>query len=570
METTMKKMAFLVPLICMIFALGLAGMARAQGGSVSYVPYDDGAAPPDQGDQYLLTPEELDNLVAPIALYPDPLIAQILPAATFFDEIDQAARYVRQYGSAARIDDMPWDVSVKAIAHYPDVLNMLDQKQDWTVALGQAYIDQPQEVMDAIQRLRAAAEAEGNLYSTPQQQVVVGADDISIVPASPEYIYVPVYDPQVVYVEPYDPSYTIITFSTGFFIGAWLNRDCDWHRHRVYYHGWRGGGWVGRARPHVHDRRGVYINRNAAVIHTNDRILTRDNRAFRQQLRTDTTRRVEQGRLPGATVPGRTRTGRPDHQRTPGAARPQSGRTRVPATGAATSPAAPVRSPAAGSTTTAPTRQRPARATTPAPATGTAPTTTRSPAGRPAPAPSAPAPSAPAPAAPAPATGTAPAPAPHVPGIAPQAATGGQRQPRSTNRDVYRGRDVQKTQPASQSGYGGYGSSRDATIYRQRGQSSRENMRSVPPRSTTTPRSTPTPPVPRSVVAPTPAAPRTVAPAAAPRSFAPAPAPAPRSFAPAPAPRSAPAPAPVRSAPMSVPSAPRPAAPSAPVGGMHR
>ena len=123
---------------------------------------------------------ELDELLAPIALYPDPLIAQILPAATFFDQVDAATRYVKQFGNVALIDDQPWDVSVKAVAHYPDVLFMMDQKYDWTVSLGEAYINQPQDVMDAIQRLRAEAEAEGNLVSNSQQQVINEGGIISI------------------------------------------------------------------------------------------------------------------------------------------------------------------------------------------------------------------------------------------------------------------------------------------------------------------------------------------------------------------------------------------------------
>jgi hypothetical protein len=591
MEITMKRMAFLVPVLYILLALGVGHTAWAQ----SEVEYYE---PADQGERYLLTPEEMDDLVAPIALYPDPLIAQILPAATFFDQIDEASRYVREYGSAARVDEMQWDISVRAVAHYPDVLYMLDQKEDWTVALGQAYIDQPQDVMDAIQRLRAAAQAEGNLYSTDQQQVV-GTEEISIVPANPQYIYVPVYDPQVVYVEPYDPAYTIITF-TPFFIGPWLNRDCDWRHHRVYYHGWRGNsGWVARSRPHIHDRRGIYINRNARVIHTNDRILYRDTSGFRQQLRADTTRRLQQGTLPGAAVTG-TRPGRPEHQRTPGAARPtgRAGARSAPSTGTVTTPARPGRSPAAtGSRPTPRTRQRPTATTPAAPATGTAPATRTRPEGtRSAPAPTSSTPATSAPATSAPATRSAPSPAPRVPGTTPQATTGGQRQPRTTTRDVYRGKDVQKTQPASQSGYGGYGTGRDATIYRQRGQSSRENMHSVTPRSSTTPRTTaptpratqapsvprsnvspphhvtPTPSVPRSVVTPTPTAPRSVTPAPiAPRTMAPAPV-APRVVAPAPAPAPrpvAPAPAPVHSAPMSAPS-PMPAAPAGVPGGMRR
>uniref|UniRef100_C6E864 DUF3300 domain-containing protein n=1 Tax=Geobacter sp. (strain M21) TaxID=443144 RepID=C6E864_GEOSM len=255
----------------------------------------------------LLMPDELDELLAPIALYPDPLIAQILPAATFVDQIDDAARFVRRYGPS-RVDYQRWDLSVRAIAHYPQVIYMMDRNLDWTASLGQAFIEQPQEVMDAIQRLRDDARAAGNLYSTSQQLVIVEAGIIRIVPARPQYVYLPVYDPYVVYYEPYSPSYPFITFSVGFTIGAWLNRDCDWRRHRVYYHGWRGTGWVSRSRPHIHDRRGIYINQRASSITVNTRVAQRDTRVYRRELRNEGLR--WRGRTGGRSEPARVQTRR--------------------------------------------------------------------------------------------------------------------------------------------------------------------------------------------------------------------------------------------------------------------
>ncbi|GAW66295.1 hypothetical protein GPEL0_01r1595 [Geoanaerobacter pelophilus] len=255
----------------------------------------------------LLMPDELDELLAPIALYPDPLIAQILPASTFVDQIGDAARFVRRYGTG-RVDYQGWDISVRAIAHYPQVLYMLDQNPDWTASLGQAFVEQPQDVMDAIQRLRDDARAAGNLYTTPQQQVIVDGGIISIVPARPQYVYLPVYDPYVVYYEPSYPSYPFITFSTGFVIGAWLNRDCDWRRHRVYYHGWRGTGWVNRARPHIHDQRGIYINTRASNIRVNTRVTQRDTRVYRTELRNEGLR--WRGKSGGHSTPTRVQTRR--------------------------------------------------------------------------------------------------------------------------------------------------------------------------------------------------------------------------------------------------------------------
>src|SRR5688572_11726510 len=168
----------------------------------SVAPLNTAAAQERMYDpQVAYSAEQLDNLVAPIALYPDPILAQALIAATFPDQIQLAARHVRAHGTR-NIDEQPWDVSVKSIAHYPPVLNLLADREDWTTALGQAYAEQSGEVMDAVQRLRAMARAQGNLESTSQQTVIVEPRVIRIVPASPRYIYVPTYDPYYVYYQP--------------------------------------------------------------------------------------------------------------------------------------------------------------------------------------------------------------------------------------------------------------------------------------------------------------------------------------------------------------------------------
>jgi Protein of unknown function (DUF3300) len=224
----------------------------------------------DQGNYVPYSPEQLDNLLAPIALYPDPLLAQVLLAATFPDQIDQAARYVRSYGDNG-IDGQPWDVSVRAVAHYPSVVYMMADNLDWTSAVGQAYVSQSTDVMSSVQRLRAMARAEGNLITGPQIEVVEQEGFIQIWPANPQSIYVPVYDPTIVYfARPfYGPA---IGFSIGFIIGSWLNYDCDWHAHRIYYTGWRGSGWIARSRPYVHitnvyvDARYTNVNVNRAVV----------------------------------------------------------------------------------------------------------------------------------------------------------------------------------------------------------------------------------------------------------------------------------------------------------------
>ncbi len=235
----------------------------------------------DSYDQSRYSANQLDNLVGPIALYPDALLAQVLVAATFPDQIDDAASYVRANGTSG-IDDQPWDVSVKSVAHYASALNMMADKSDWTATLGRAYANQSSDVMAAVQRMRRMADSQGNLVSNQQQQVVREADNYVIVPAQPRVIYVPVYDPVIIYTRPIFNlgfSSRFWSFGVGFPIGGWLSYDLDWGRRSVYYNGWSdayfayGGGWRARSRPfvqitniYVNPRyRDVYVNRN--VVH---------------------------------------------------------------------------------------------------------------------------------------------------------------------------------------------------------------------------------------------------------------------------------------------------------------
>jgi hypothetical protein len=210
--------------ICAIMLLvffGLAAGARAQ------MP-----APPPAPEVQLHSPAELDQMLGPIALYPDPLIAQILPAATLPPEIVLADRYVNGGGDPNLIDQQPWDPSVKALARYPTVLKWMDDNLAWTTALGQAFLAQQPDVMASIQRLRAQAQALGNLQSTPQENVVADNGTIEILPANPQFIYVPVYQPDMVYFRrPFGAPF--ISFGLGFAIGGWLNCDFDWHNHHL-------------------------------------------------------------------------------------------------------------------------------------------------------------------------------------------------------------------------------------------------------------------------------------------------------------------------------------------------
>lgn len=230
----------------------------------------------DESSEAFFSPEQLDNLLAPIALYPDPLLAQVLLAATFPDQIDEASRFLRASSDPNDIDSEPWDVSVKSVAHYPTVLYMMADKLDWTTSVGQAYASQSTDVTESVQRLRAQARSAGNLISTPQQEIREADGNIEIWPAQPQYIYVPVYDPGIVYYRRTGFfGGAVISFGRGFAIGAWLNHDFDWRGRRVFYNGWdSGGGWVARSRPFVRINN-VYVNTGFRNVFVNRTIVNR-------------------------------------------------------------------------------------------------------------------------------------------------------------------------------------------------------------------------------------------------------------------------------------------------------
>jgi Protein of unknown function (DUF3300) len=178
-----------------------------------------------------LTPAQIDQLLAPIALHPDPLVAIILPASTYPADIVLAARFVAAGGGPETFDAQAWDDSVKALARHPELLKWMDENLDWTRQIGAAFLRQPAEVLTGTQRLRAAARAAGNLTDTPEQTVVVESQAIRIVPARHDIIHVPIYDPLWVYrpraVNFYHPA-PLIRFSTGYRTGSWLSYHCDW------------------------------------------------------------------------------------------------------------------------------------------------------------------------------------------------------------------------------------------------------------------------------------------------------------------------------------------------------
>jgi uncharacterized membrane protein YgcG len=217
--------------------------------------------PPSSSEafQAAQSPDELNQLVAPIALYPDALVAQIVAAASYPTQVVEADRWIQQNSGlkgeelAKAADSQSWDPSVKALTQFPSALAMMDKNLSWTSALGEAYVNQPQNVLDAVQVMRQRAQQAGNLKSTPQEAVTTEGQTIVIQPSDPDVVYVPEYDPWDVYGEPLDyyPDWIGvpgafdgpgIEFGLGVGIGifggfgwGWHHWGADWHGHDVEY-----------------------------------------------------------------------------------------------------------------------------------------------------------------------------------------------------------------------------------------------------------------------------------------------------------------------------------------------
>ena len=214
-----------------------------------------------------LSPQELDSLVAPIALYPDPLLSQALVASTYPLEIIQLQQWLEKnkgLKDKALTDaamKQPWDASIQAMAVLPDLVKQLAGNIQWTTDLGNAFLAQQSEVMDAVQRMRGKAQEKGNLKTTEQQkvetQVIDNKQTIIIQPSSPDVVYVPSYNPTVVYgppAYPYPPMYypppgyyaagMAISFGVGMMVGAAWGGGWGWNA------GWHGG------------NNNIYVNRN--------------------------------------------------------------------------------------------------------------------------------------------------------------------------------------------------------------------------------------------------------------------------------------------------------------------
>ncbi len=258
-----------------IFLAGCLVLTTVPGGLAFQSPPPPPPPMPVQGAQ--ATPEQLQELVAPIALYPDSLVAQILAASIYPDQIVEADRWLQDHGNlkgaalAQAVDPQSWDPSVKALTAFPSVLANMDKNLSWTSSLGQAYVNQQADVMNAVQVMRQRAQAAGNLKSTPQERVYDNGPNIVIDPVAPDVVYLPQYDPWLVYGAPLAPwpgwywypglylTVPGIAFGLGFGIGffggfgwGWGHWGFDWGHRAILFN--RG--------PYI-SRGNTFFNRNA-------------------------------------------------------------------------------------------------------------------------------------------------------------------------------------------------------------------------------------------------------------------------------------------------------------------
>jgi hypothetical protein len=278
-------------LLFILIALASAtGFAQSQPGDQSppaQGQYNPPPPPPPPNQQYpeqqtppppsQISASQLDQLVARIALYPDPLLAQVLTGSTYSDQIPQAAQWADQHrnltgdalANAIREDNLQWDPSVIALLPFPSILDMMADDPNWTQQLGDAVLSQRPEVMDAVQRMRKQAHDYGYLANNPYDRVVDDEGEYEIQPINPAYIYVPVYDPYVVFAPP-RPGFFIggaIHFGPAIVIGApfwawgWAHPYFGWRSHDIFFDAtpWRRG-WVNRGY-YVHPYARPYVRR---------------------------------------------------------------------------------------------------------------------------------------------------------------------------------------------------------------------------------------------------------------------------------------------------------------------
>jgi hypothetical protein len=234
----------------LLLALALAGSACGQSTA------EPAAGPPVP----FYTPDQLDQLLGPIALYPDPLLALILPAASTPGDLVAAAAYGAAKADPYDAGTQPWSDSVKALVHYPELVEWLAENLTWVQAVGAAFAGDPNGVMDSVQRLRSRALELGTLVTTPQQVVVAEEGLIEILPADADVIYVPRYDPTVVYLRAAEAEAgSVVEFGAPYHAGFWLTYGFDWRRQALAIGRFSrdGQGW----------QRPIYVSQGAQVWH---------------------------------------------------------------------------------------------------------------------------------------------------------------------------------------------------------------------------------------------------------------------------------------------------------------
>jgi len=285
--------------------------------------------------------EQLNQLVAPIALYPDSLVAQVLTASTYPQQVTDANNFVRQSSGmppeqlAAAVDGQPWDPSVKALTAFPSVLDNLARNIGWTSALGNAYYNQPGDVMNAVQAMRYQAQRAGNLRSSSQLRVYNEGPQIVIAPVNPAYVYVPYYNPWAVYGAPLPvyagyyyappPSGLIYAGIFGFAavaigVGIWGHYNWGWH---AWSPNWRGG--------NVYYNHNTYISNSTTVINRgnfgsfNRGVYERPGAGVPPNFRPPVTGGAAAGFRGGSPVPANRLGGNPNFNRPANEARPAQG-----------------------------------------------------------------------------------------------------------------------------------------------------------------------------------------------------------------------------------------------------
>jgi hypothetical protein len=298
-------------------ATGLFLLLTACGPASAQAPAAAPAAPSSAAPAgKAFSEQEIEQLVAPIALHPDALFSQILMASTYPLEVVEAERWVKKHsdlkGKALEdaLQSQPWDPSVKSLTVFPQVLAMMSEKIDWTQKLGDAFLAQQKQVLAAAQTLRNRAAQQGNLKDTEQQRVVTEQVEsqtvIKIVPTNPEVVYVPTYNPTVVYgawpypaYPPYSyyppgyayaPGAALFTFAAGAAVGAALWGDCNWGRGDVdvnvnRYNSFNRSNVTNRNWQHNAAHRGAVPYRDRGVAQQYGRTRTSADAAAREQFR---------------------------------------------------------------------------------------------------------------------------------------------------------------------------------------------------------------------------------------------------------------------------------------------